>query len=157
MLCINPELRREGKNSSSPLFDYVGSDSLDTTEGVSLDTRSSDSLDTHIKKDLKKKNKEKHYIDFKKIDDIPFLKIYLNLYQKVKGKKHVRISDESFTFIQQQIDYLIEMGVTEEEWEKQTTLYLENEIPKGNNGSIVYFLEITYKYFEVGRYDQFDK
>ncbi|MNK74060.1 hypothetical protein D3C87_935660 [compost metagenome] len=69
----------------------------------------------------------------------------------------MRISDESFTFIQQQIDYLIEMGVTEEEWEKQTTLYLENEIPKGNNGSIVYFLEITYKYFEVGRYDQFDK
>lgn len=116
-----------------------------------------DGLAPHIKKDTKeKRNKEKYYINSERIDDIPFLKIYLNLYKKITGRKHVRISEDSFTFIDNQISYLIDMGTTEEEWIEQSTEYLKEEIPKGNNGSIVYFLNISYRYFDVGRYDQFE-
>lgn len=154
MLRVNPTLGLEGGNSP-PL---KGTNSLDSTATNSLDSEGTNSSDSHIKKKNKEKGtKEKLYIDFSKIDDMPFLKTYLNLYQEIKGKKHVRISEESFSFIQNQIDFLMGEGVTKEDWEEQARFYLEKETPKRNNGSIVYFLKRTFRSFDIGRYDQFDK
>lgn len=132
-------------------------DGLGSYVGDGLGSYIGDGLAPHIKKESKEKRiKEKHYIDSERIDDIPFLKIYIDLHKKIRKKRHVRISEKSFAFIENQINFLIEMGTTEEEWIEKSTVYLKEEVPEGNNGSIVYFLEITYRYFEVGRYDQFD-
>lgn len=155
LLRINPLLEFKGANPPPQLLQ--GTNSLVSSGTNPLDSEGTNSLDSHIKKETKEKeSKEKHYIDFEKIDDIPFLTIYINLHKKIRGKKHVRISEESLVFIDEQIQYLIDVGVTEEEWVEKSVLYLKKEVPEGNNGSIVYFLEITYRYFDVGRYDQYD-
>ncbi|MED5015952.1 replication protein [Paenibacillus chibensis] len=116
-----------------------------------------DSLDPHIKKDTKeKRSKEKYYINFSEIDD-PFINFYLNHYKKVMRRKHVRISEKSYEFIQNQISHLIECGTTQEEWEEKVIQFFKDPLKEGNNRSIRYFLELSHPYFEVHLYNQFNK
>jgi phage replication O-like protein O len=132
-------------------------DSLDLLIEDSLDPYLGDSSDLHIKKKNKEKDiKEKHYIDFNQIDDT-FINFYLEYYKKAMKKEHVKISEESYMFIETQINHLIDCGTEQKEWEQQVKQFFKDPIHTPNNRSIVYFLNITYRYFDVGRYDQFDK
>ncbi|GIP25456.1 hypothetical protein J23TS9_05860 [Paenibacillus sp. J23TS9] len=143
MLCINcAELMH------TLIKQVEGSDSLDTTGGDSLDTRGSDSLDTHIKKEVKKEVKERIYIDFNQIDD-PFIKTYFEQFKRLKNKQHMRITEEQYQNIVEQIDLLHSFGVTVEEWEAEVMEHFK-ELPKSNNGNIIAFLHAAPRRFDVG-------
>ncbi|PQP89676.1 replication protein [Paenibacillus sp. AR247] len=148
--------RREGKKRYLQINPDIG-DSIGSSIGDSIGSYKGDSLAPHIKKETKeKRSKEKYYIDFDEIDD-PFLNFYLNHYKKVMKRKHVRISEKTYEFIQNQISHLIECGTTQEEWEEGVTQFFKDPLKEGNNRSIRYFLELSHRYFEVHLYNQFNK
>lgn len=153
MLSINPALKDEGSDQTP----QRGTTSLVSRGTIPSDSGGTNSLDSHIKKKNKEKDiKEKHYIDFDQIDDM-FITFYLRQYKKVMKKEHVKISEDSYMFIETQINYLVDCGTEQKEWEQQVKQFFKDPIDTPNNRSIVYFLNITYRYFDVGRYDQFDK
>jgi phage replication O-like protein O len=130
---------------------------LGSFEGNGLGSYMGNELGSLLKKENKERDiKEKLYIDFDQIDDT-FINFYLEYYKKAMKKEHVKISEESYMFIETQINHLIDCGTEQKEWEQQVKQFFKDPIHTPNNRSIVYFLNITYRYFDVGRYDQFDK
>lgn len=88
------------------------------------------------------------YIDFKSIQN-PFFQTYLKHFALKKNKQHMRITDEQYQSISEQIHQLQSFGVTAEEWEAEVTDHFR-ELPKSNNGNIIAFLHAAPRRFDVG-------
>ncbi|GIP25033.1 hypothetical protein J23TS9_01630 [Paenibacillus sp. J23TS9] len=68
------------------------------------------------------------YIAFENIEN-PYFKTYLKHYAMNKKKQHMRITEEQYQTIGEQIDQLQSFGVTAEEWEAEIMEHFK-ELPK---------------------------
>ncbi|MNW64348.1 hypothetical protein D3C74_426270 [compost metagenome] len=72
-------------------------------------------------------------------------------------RKHVQISVETYGFVINQIEYLIDIGTGFEEWKEQVAQFFKDPVKEGNNRSVRYFLQCSFRYFDTPLYNQFDK
>ncbi|MGN7360037.1 hypothetical protein ACTHPF_27030 [Paenibacillus sp. SAF-054] len=88
------------------------------------------------------------YIAFEKIQN-PYFQTYLKHFASNKKKQHMRITEEQYQSIGEQIDQLQSFGVTAEEWEAEVMEHFK-ELPKSNNGNIIAFLHAAPRRFDTG-------
>ncbi|MEC0241692.1 hypothetical protein P4H66_17910 [Paenibacillus dokdonensis] len=61
----------------------------------------------------------------------------------------MRITEEQYQSISEQIEQLQSLGVTSEEWEAEIMEHFK-KLPKSNNGNIIVFLHASPRRFDVG-------
>ncbi|HEY5563868.1 MAG TPA: hypothetical protein VIK72_19300 [Clostridiaceae bacterium] len=97
-------------------------------------------------KNTKPNNTNERYIILP--NDVTFLKTYSFYFKREIGKEHMKIKESKLDEILGWINSLEEYGIDEEYFEEQTVLHFEN-LPKGNTGNILSFIESSHRYFEV--------
>jgi len=88
------------------------------------------------------------YIDFPINGDNMLLRIYNSYFYRKFNKNHMQITENNLDTI---IDWLIELTSSEVDtdfWNEQVNEHFNN-LPKGNNGNILYFMECSHRFFEV--------
>lgn len=127
--------------------------SLDLYKGDSLDLQIEDSSVPHIKKEVKKTEKEKYNLSLVREEHV-FIDIYLKYFKRYMKKNHMKISAEQYEWIINQIEHISSWGVDIEDWEEQVIDHFEHLSPN-NDGNIIPFLYASHRRFDVGMYDQF--
>lgn len=82
-------------------------------------------------------------------DDNPYIKTYLNYFRIKKNKQHMRVTEEQYQMIHDQIKEIQTLGVAHEEWEAEVRNHFE-KLPKSNNGNIIAFLHAAPRRFDLG-------
>ncbi|PAD73898.1 hypothetical protein [Paenibacillus campinasensis] len=78
-----------------------------------------------------------------------FVETYLKYFRIKKNKQHMRVTEEQYRMIHDQIKEIQSYGITIEEWEAEVKDHFEN-LPKSNNGNIIAFLHAAPRRFDVG-------
>ena len=105
-----------------------------------------------ISKELKDNNKtdNKRYI-LLDIEGNKHIKVYNHHFKKRYGKDHMAVSEENLVFIEDRVES-IRRNSDFEDWEERVEEHFNN-LPKGNNGSILPFLYASYRFFNVNEFN----
>lgn len=77
-----------------------------------------------------------------------FVETYLKYFRIKKNKQHMRVTEEQFRMIHEQIEEIQSYGITIEEWEAEVRDHFE-KLPKSNNGNIIAFLHSAPRRFDI--------
>ncbi|MGE8078120.1 replication protein [Peribacillus loiseleuriae] len=147
MLAINTNLNQWTVDKYLMAKNDEGSGQNDTTSSGQYATTSSGQNDTQERK-VKENIKKKRYIDLP-IDGSILLVIYNSYFYEKFNKDHMQVSTEKESFILEQINLIEQMDDCDiEEFEEIVNFHFDN-LPKGNNGSILAFIQAFPRYLHM--------